>query len=42
MTIQYNNETIISNMLSIAIDAFNTKKKEIANDILMAFYKRNF
>jgi len=28
MTIQYNNETIISNMLSIAIDVFNTKKKE--------------
>ena len=36
MTMQYNNETIISNMLSIAIDAFKTKKKEIANDILMA------
>jgi len=36
MTIQYHNETIIPNMLSIAIDAFNTKKKEIADDILMA------
>ena len=36
MTIQYHNETIIPNMLQIAIDAFNTKKKEIADDILMA------